>query len=120
MTRIDSKSKQRIPRKCILDYDFDVTLDKNIKVMLNECEFRGTTSYTLCMERTLINKPYEELRKNLLVDLHAYKEEFLNKVILSRELYYLVPISLISSSRVLSPEKQISSSDSSEVIPEKK
>lgn len=68
----------------------------------------------------MINKPYEALRKNLLVDLHSLKEEFLNMVILKRELYYLVPISLISPSQISSPEKQIASSESSEVVPEKK
>ena len=46
-------TKKRVAIKCIVEYDFDQTLNDNIDAMLDRIEFKGDTEYVLCMERTL-------------------------------------------------------------------
>ena len=53
LTRIDGKSKKRVPVKCIVEYDFALNLEKNITAMLKKIEFKGDTKYSMCLERTL-------------------------------------------------------------------
>ena len=53
LTRIDARSKKRVPVKCIVEYDFSQNLAKNITAMLKKIEFKGKTEYAMCLERTL-------------------------------------------------------------------
>ena len=84
-------TKKRVAIKCIVEYDFEESLSDNIEAMLSRIEFSGDTEYVLCMERTLQNKPWDMLKKGLMVDLDCFKEEFLEHIIIERELYFLVP-----------------------------
>lgn len=97
MTRIDARTKKRVPVKCIVEYDFSQNLTKNIAAMLKKIEFKGKTQYAMCIERTLQNKPWDMPKKDLLVNLKIIKEENLSTVIIERELYYLVPTSLLEA-----------------------
>ena len=92
---MDPVTKKRVAIKCIVEYDFEESLSDNIEAMLSRIEFSGDTEYVLCMERTLQNKPWDMLKKGLMVDLDCFKEEFLEHIIIERELYFLVPRSCI-------------------------
>ena len=67
----------------------------NIDAALRKIEFKGTTSYTLCMERTLQHKPWMLSKAELMVDLLSIKEEDLLNYVLEREIYHLVPVQLL-------------------------
>ena len=95
LTRIDSRTKKRVPVKCIVEYDFSLSLARNISAMLKKIEFKGKTEYAMCLERTLQNKPWDMPKRDLLLSLQSIKEEALNTVIIERELYYLVPVSFM-------------------------
>ena len=97
LTRIDARSKKRVPVKCIVEYDFSQNLAKNITAMLKKIEFKGKTEYAMCLERTLQNKPWDMPKRDLLVNLQSFKEESLNAVVIERELYYLVPTSFLET-----------------------
>ena len=105
LTRLDPQTNKRLSIKLLVQYDFRHTLDRNISDILEKIDFNGSTRYAMCMERTLVNKPWDAPKKESMIDLHTFREDSLLSVIIDREMYYLVPKSLIGQCSASSSSK---------------
>ena len=114
LTIYDPILKQRIPWKCVLTYDFDLTLDTNIKKMMKVICYEGMAEYTLCFERFSQMKSWEPdtVKRSSLLDMNFVKEEHLPKILIQWELYYMVPMHMLKEGWVRNISSQSYSTSS--------